>query len=85
MVRLGAAVDTLLSPEGTTVGWLALVWLCGVCGRVVVRGWSVDLGFFFRARHGLAAYRPRVRGVGVVVGVVGWWCVEMCIVDASIL
>jgi hypothetical protein len=64
-------VGTLLGPEGTTVGCLSVA----VGGRWARRA----------ARHGLGAYRSRVRGAGVSWWVVGWLWVENCTVDASIL
>jgi hypothetical protein len=74
-VRLVAAVDTLLSPEGTTCpgGITCVVSAWGGVSSVPGMPGSTDR---LVAREGGGCWCG-------VVGV-GWLCVEMCIVDASI-
>ena len=86
VVRLVWAVNTLLSPEETT---LCCPWL--VVPAVVVGGagcgwWLFFLQAWLWQYTGPCVTCVRGGGVlGVVVGVVGWSLVENCTVDASIL
>ncbi len=84
MVRLGRMVGTLLGPERTTVCRPRVGSVPASVARPAARsGWRGCC--FGVARHGLGAYRSRVRGAGVSWWVVGWLWVENCTVDASIL